>query len=117
MLGPKDSEPIDDQGKKIESDLEAVWLDLIEDEQRCKVLAEAGFENPDRVTHLVYYHQVGEILQHLHGSRKTLDINGVFQVKNCGRLLFSDEPCQSRLTTLPQSEQGSNRVYLKRSLI
>ncbi|MBW2644548.1 MAG: hypothetical protein JRC89_14750, partial [Deltaproteobacteria bacterium] len=49
LLGPKDSEHIDDQGEKIESGLEAVWQDIIEDEQGRKVLADAGFENPDRV--------------------------------------------------------------------
>ncbi|PQP33006.1 bifunctional [glutamate--ammonia ligase]-adenylyl-L-tyrosine phosphorylase/[glutamate--ammonia-ligase] adenylyltransferase, partial [Desulfobacteraceae bacterium SEEP-SAG10] len=47
LLGPKDSERIDDQGEKIESGLQAVWQDIIEDEQGRKVLADAGFENPD----------------------------------------------------------------------
>ncbi len=49
LLGPKDSEHIDDQGEKIESGLQAVWQDIIEYEQGRKVLADAGFENPDRV--------------------------------------------------------------------
>jgi len=45
----KVSKRIDDPGEKIESGLQAVWLDLIEEEQGRKVLAEAGFENPDHV--------------------------------------------------------------------
>ena len=53
LLGPKDSEHIDDQGEKIESGLQAVWQDIIEDEQGRKVLADAGFENPDRVARLL----------------------------------------------------------------
>ncbi len=48
--------------------------------------------------------------------QKTLDINGVFQVKNCGRLLFSNDSYQSGFTTLPRTEQGSDWVCLKRSL-
>ena len=55
LLGPKDSERIDDQGEKIESGLQAVWLDLIEDEQGRKVLADAGFENPNHVMPLLDY--------------------------------------------------------------
>ncbi|MEA1947881.1 MAG: bifunctional [glutamate--ammonia ligase]-adenylyl-L-tyrosine phosphorylase/[glutamate--ammonia-ligase] adenylyltransferase, partial [Thermodesulfobacteriota bacterium] len=53
LLGPKDSERIDDQGEKIESGLEAVWKSLIEDEQGRRVLADAGFENPDHVMRLL----------------------------------------------------------------
>jgi len=53
LLGAGDSKRIHDPGEKNESGLEAVWLDLIEDDQGRKVLAEAGFENPDRVTHLL----------------------------------------------------------------
>jgi glutamate-ammonia-ligase adenylyltransferase len=55
LLGPKDSERTDDQGEKIESGLEAVWKGLIEDEQVRKVLAEAGFENPNQVMRLLDY--------------------------------------------------------------
>jgi glutamate-ammonia-ligase adenylyltransferase len=55
LLGPKDLERIDDQGEKIESGLQAVWQDIIEDEQGRKVLADAGFENPDHVMHLLDY--------------------------------------------------------------
>jgi len=39
----------------------------------------------------------------------------VFQVKNCRRLLFSDEPCQGGLASLSRSEHARDRVYLKRS--
>ena len=53
LLGTGDSERIDDQGEKVESGLEAVWLNLIEDEQGRKVLADAGFENPDHVMRLL----------------------------------------------------------------
>jgi glutamate-ammonia-ligase adenylyltransferase len=53
LLKPKDSKRIDDQGEKIESGLQAVWQDIIEDEQGRKVLAEAGFDNPDRVMRLL----------------------------------------------------------------
>jgi glutamate-ammonia-ligase adenylyltransferase len=49
LLGAGDSECIDDPGEKIESGLQAVWQDILEDEQGRKVLAEAGFENPDHV--------------------------------------------------------------------
>jgi hypothetical protein len=63
---------------------------------------------------LIYDHQPGEILQRLQGSRKALDINGIFQVKICGRLLGGDQACKSRLAALPGSKQGSDRVYLKR---
>jgi glutamate-ammonia-ligase adenylyltransferase len=55
LLGPKDSDCTDDQGEKIESGLEAVWKGLIEDEQGRKVLAEAGFENPNQVIRLLDY--------------------------------------------------------------
>jgi len=55
LLGPKGSERIDDEGEKIEIGLEAVWLNLIEDEQGRKVLVEAGFENPNHVMHLLDY--------------------------------------------------------------
>ncbi len=53
LLGAGDSKRIDDQGEKIESGLQAVWQDIIEDEQGRKVLAEAGFDNPDRVMRLL----------------------------------------------------------------
>lgn len=55
LLGTGGSERIDDQGEKIESGLEAVWQDIIEDEQGRKVLADAGFENPDHVMRLLAY--------------------------------------------------------------
>lgn len=53
LLGAGDSKRVDDQGEKIESGLQAVWQDTIENEQGRKVLAEAGFENPDRVRGLL----------------------------------------------------------------
>ena len=53
LLGVGDSKRVDDQGEKIESGLQAVWQDVIEHEQGRKVLAEAGFENPDRVMGLL----------------------------------------------------------------
>jgi glutamate-ammonia-ligase adenylyltransferase len=53
LLGAGDSECIDDPGEKIESGLQAIWQEIIKDEQGRKVLAEAGFENPDRVMHLL----------------------------------------------------------------
>ncbi|MBW2681097.1 MAG: bifunctional [glutamate--ammonia ligase]-adenylyl-L-tyrosine phosphorylase/[glutamate--ammonia-ligase] adenylyltransferase [Deltaproteobacteria bacterium] len=49
LLGAGDSKRIDDRGQKIESGLQAVWQDILEDDQVRKVLAEAGFENPDHV--------------------------------------------------------------------
>ncbi len=55
LLGAGDSERIDDQGEKIESGLQAVWKGLIDDEQGRKVLAEAGFENPNQVMRLLDY--------------------------------------------------------------
>jgi len=53
LLGAGDSKYIDDPGEKIESELLSVWQDIIEDEQGRKVLAEAGFENPDHVMRLL----------------------------------------------------------------
>jgi [glutamine synthetase] adenylyltransferase / [glutamine synthetase]-adenylyl-L-tyrosine phosphorylase len=53
LLGAGDSKRIADPGEKIESGLEAVWLDLIEDDQGRKVLADAGYEKPNHVMHLL----------------------------------------------------------------
>ncbi|MBW2014438.1 MAG: bifunctional [glutamate--ammonia ligase]-adenylyl-L-tyrosine phosphorylase/[glutamate--ammonia-ligase] adenylyltransferase, partial [Deltaproteobacteria bacterium] len=53
LLGGGDLKPVDDSGEKIESELLSVWQDIIEDEQGRKVLAEAGFENPDHVMRLL----------------------------------------------------------------
>jgi [glutamine synthetase] adenylyltransferase / [glutamine synthetase]-adenylyl-L-tyrosine phosphorylase len=53
LLGTGDSRRFDEQGEKIESGLQAVWQNVLEDDQVRKVLAEAGFENPDRVMHLL----------------------------------------------------------------
>jgi len=53
LLGVGDPKRMDDPGEKIESGLQAVWQDIIEDEQGRKVLIEAGFENPDHVMHLL----------------------------------------------------------------
>jgi len=49
LLGAGDSKRIDDRGQKIESGLQAVWQDILEDDRVRKVLAEVGFENPDHV--------------------------------------------------------------------
>ena len=53
LLGTGDSTPIDDPGEKIESGLQAVWQDILEEAQGRKVLAEAGFEHPDRVMRML----------------------------------------------------------------
>ena len=53
LLGVGDSKRINEQSEKIESGLQAVWQDIIEDDQGRKVLAEAGFKNPDHVLRLL----------------------------------------------------------------
>ncbi|MGD9082469.1 MAG: bifunctional [glutamate--ammonia ligase]-adenylyl-L-tyrosine phosphorylase/[glutamate--ammonia-ligase] adenylyltransferase [Desulfobacterales bacterium] len=53
LLGVGDLKPLGAQSEKIESGLQAVWQDIIEDEQGRKVLAEAGFESPDHAMRLL----------------------------------------------------------------
>jgi glutamate-ammonia-ligase adenylyltransferase len=53
LLGAGNSTTIDDPVEKIERGLQAVWQDILEEAQGRKVLAEAGFEDPDRVIHIL----------------------------------------------------------------
>lgn len=55
LLGTKDPEPTDKQGREIDAGLEAVWKDLVEDDLRRKILETAGYAQPDAVKPLLDY--------------------------------------------------------------
>jgi len=53
LLEAKDSEPIDDRTREIQTGLEAIWGDLLEESKRQKILLAAGYENFDEVERLL----------------------------------------------------------------
>ena len=57
-----------------------------------------------KTPHCPHAKRVAELYTLYRETFKTADINGIFQIKNCGRLLFGDAPCQGGLTTLARSE-------------
>ncbi|MDH3358791.1 MAG: bifunctional [glutamate--ammonia ligase]-adenylyl-L-tyrosine phosphorylase/[glutamate--ammonia-ligase] adenylyltransferase, partial [Desulfobacteraceae bacterium] len=53
LLEAKDSEPVDDRTKEIQTGLEAIWENFLEDKNRQKILLAAGYENFDEVERLL----------------------------------------------------------------
>ncbi len=113
LLGTKDSEPADNQDKEIDAGLEAIWKDLLEDEDRRKILDAAGYEDPDGVKPLLDYLRNHSATRSLSsGGRNRLDELMPLMLKAIGR---SEQPIVvlNRIVELIKTiEQRTNYLAL-----
>ena len=113
LLGTKDSEPSDNQDKEIDAGLAAIWKDLVEDEDRRKILDAAGYEDPDGVKPLLDYLRNHSATRSLSsGGRNRLDELMPLILKEIGR---SEQPIVvlNRIVELIKTiEQRTNYLAL-----